>query len=175
MSYLTHHLGPRIEYAPRPAGIREKRRRPGTVARTLLGTVRRAPRPGLDPDDPAIIAAIDLVPWDSRSALESPQPPDRSPKPNRSAAHDSPQNCPAFCDIGPLSGPQNCPPHMARPGSIRNQSRRPSFMVPPTQTGNGHINPECKCEGPQKLSACIVLNGGLPCTTISFPLINTSA
>src|ERR1700722_13020692 len=40
MSYLTHSLEPRIEYAPRPAGVREKRRRPGTVARTLLGTVR---------------------------------------------------------------------------------------------------------------------------------------
>jgi len=76
MSYLTHSLGPRIEYAPRPAGIREKRRRPGTVARTLLGTVREGAASnsgvddderqalqaeGLDPNDPAVIAAIDLV------------------------------------------------------------------------------------------------------------------
>jgi hypothetical protein len=39
MSHLTHSLGPRIEYAPRQAGTREERRRPGTVARALLGTV----------------------------------------------------------------------------------------------------------------------------------------
>jgi len=70
MSYLTHSLGPRIEYAPRPAGIREKRRRPRTVARTLLGTVREGSASnalqaeGLDPDDPAVITAIDLVRWE---------------------------------------------------------------------------------------------------------------
>jgi hypothetical protein len=33
----------------------------------------------VNPDDPAVIAAIDLVRWELSRALESPHPPDRSP------------------------------------------------------------------------------------------------
>ena len=34
---------------------------------------------GLNPDDPAVIAAIDVVRWELSLALESPHPPDGSP------------------------------------------------------------------------------------------------
>ena len=105
---------------------------------------------GLDPDDPAVIGAINLVRWELSSALELPHPPDRSPKPNRSAAHNSTQmNCPAFCDIGPLSGPQDCPPYMARPGSIRNQVTDLASWCP-LQTGIGILALVQYVKGPGK-------------------------
>jgi hypothetical protein len=60
--------------------FRRSPRQAGTVTSKTMWTMKK-PKPcgleGLDPDDPAVIAAIDLVRWNSRSALEPPHPPDR--------------------------------------------------------------------------------------------------
>jgi hypothetical protein len=60
MSYLTHSLGPRIEYAPRPAGIRaaETGNRPpdpifGDFLRTGIGDSQHESRRRLEPDRPS--------------------------------------------------------------------------------------------------------------------------